>query len=62
MSAEALTDRPTSDPSVNGAMEALVYRGTDLRILKGEVPSVTTGRILGDEGVDVIEAIASSVI
>ena len=33
--------------------------GTDLHILKGDVPSVTSGRILGHEGVGVIEAIGS---
>jgi hypothetical protein len=26
-SVEALTDRPTSDPGVNGIMKALVYHG-----------------------------------
>ena len=35
--------------------------GTDLHILKGDVPSVTPGRILGHEGVGIIEAIGSSV-
>ena len=35
--------------------------GTDLHILKGDVPSVTPGRVLGHEGVGVIEAIGSSV-
>jgi alcohol dehydrogenase len=35
--------------------------GTDLHILKGDVPSVTPGRILGHEGVGVIEAVGSSV-
>ena len=35
--------------------------GTDLHILKGDVSSVTPGRILGHEGVGVIEAIGSSV-
>src|SRR6476659_4489951 len=35
--------------------------GTDLHILKGDVPSVTPGRILGHEGVGVIEAIGSAV-
>ena len=77
MSVEVLTERPTSDPSVNDVMKALVYHGpgqrvwetktkptirergdaivritksticgTDLHILKGDVPSVTPGRIL----------------
>ena len=36
--------------------------GTDLHILKGDVPSVTPGRILGHEGVGVIESIGSSVV
>ena len=31
--------------------------GTDLHILKGDVPTVTPGRILGHEGVGVIEAV-----
>ena len=29
--------------------------GTDLHILKGDVPEVTDGRILGHEGVGIIE-------
>lgn len=35
--------------------------GTDLHILKGDVPTVTNGRILGHEGVGVIEEIGSGV-
>ncbi len=35
--------------------------GTDLHILKGDVPSVTAGRILGHEGVGIIEAVGSGV-
>ena len=35
--------------------------GTDLHILKGDVPEVTDGRILGHEGVGVIEEIGSAV-
>jgi len=31
--------------------------GTDLHILKGDVPAVTTGRILGHEGVGIIEEV-----
>ena len=31
--------------------------GTDLHILKGDVPTVTAGRILGHEGIGVIEAV-----
>ena len=35
--------------------------GTDLHILKGDVPSVTPGRILGHEGIGVIDAVGSAV-
>jgi len=35
--------------------------GTDLHILKGDVPSVASGRILGHEGVGVIEEVGSAV-
>ena len=32
--------------------------GTDLRILKGDVPTCVPGRILGHEGIGVIEELA----
>ncbi len=35
--------------------------GTDLHILKGDVPEVTDGRILGHEGVGIVEETGSSV-
>ena len=35
--------------------------GTDLHILKGDVPAVTDGRILGHEGVGIIEEVGPSV-
>ena len=35
--------------------------GTDLHIMKGDVPSVTDGRILGHEGVGIVEEAGSSV-
>lgn len=35
--------------------------GTDLHILKGDVPTVTAGRILGHEGVGIVEAVGPSV-
>ena len=35
--------------------------GTDLHILKGDVPTVTNGRIIGHEGVGIIEEVGSSV-
>src|SRR5271155_3685910 len=36
--------------------------GTDLHILKGDVPEVTEGRILGHEAVGTVESIGSAVI
>ena len=35
--------------------------GTDLHIMKGDVPTVTDGRIIGHEGVGIIEEVGSSV-
>ncbi len=35
--------------------------GTDLHILKGDVPAVTDGRILGHEGIGVVEQIGTAV-
>jgi alcohol dehydrogenase len=35
--------------------------GTDLHIMKGEVPTVTDGRILGHEGIGIIEQIGGNV-
>jgi alcohol dehydrogenase len=35
--------------------------GTDLHILKGDVPAVTSGRILGHEGVGVVEEVGEAV-
>jgi alcohol dehydrogenase len=35
--------------------------GTDLHILKGDVPSVTDGRILGHEGVGIVEEVGGAV-
>ncbi len=35
--------------------------GTDLHILKGDVPAVTEGRILGHEGVGVVESVGNAV-
>ena len=35
--------------------------GTDLHILKGDVPTVTPGRILGHEGIGVIDAVGAQV-
>ncbi len=54
-------------PSILDPSDALIkiYKtticGTDLHILKGDVPEVTDGRILGHEGVGVVEEVGSAV-
>jgi alcohol dehydrogenase len=61
----AWEDRPR--PKVQSDGDAIVRMttsticGTDLHILKGDVPAVTDGRILGHEGVGVIEEIGAGV-
>jgi alcohol dehydrogenase len=42
-------------------MTASTICGTDLHILKGDVPTVTDGRILGHEGVGIVEEIGGAV-
>jgi alcohol dehydrogenase len=59
------TDAP--DPQIQSPTDVIVridtttICGTDLHILKGDVPAVTPGRILGHEGVGVITEVGSSV-
>jgi alcohol dehydrogenase len=61
----ALEARPK--PLIQAATDAIVrvtattICGTDLHILKGDVPTVTAGRILGHEGVGIIEEVGASV-
>jgi alcohol dehydrogenase len=61
----AWEDRPR--PSLRDAGDAIVRMttsticGTDLHILKGDVPSVTEGRILGHEGVGIVEEVGAGV-
>ena len=61
----ALEDRPV--PVITAADDAIVrilhttLCGTDLHILKGDVPGCSPGRILGHEGVGRVEAIGASV-
>ena len=61
----ALQDRPK--PEINAPTDAIVrvlkttLCGTDLHIVKGDVPSCTPGRILGHEGVGVVEAVGPAV-
>src|SRR5579872_3033803 len=61
----ALAERPR--PAIQAPTDAVVkvakttICGTDLHILKGDVPTVSPGRILGHEGVGVIEETGSAV-
>ena len=54
-------------PAIQRATDAIVrittttICGTDLHILKGDVPSVTPGRILGHEGVGVVTEVGAAV-
>jgi len=56
-----------SKPTKQAATDAIVrvtattICGTDLHILKGDVATVTTGRILGHEGVGIVEEVGASV-
>ena len=60
-----LKDRPK--PEITAPGDAIVrvthttICGTDLHILKGDVPTATPGRILGHEGVGVIDSVGTSV-
>jgi alcohol dehydrogenase len=55
------------DPDLQAHSDAIVrvdattICGTDLHILKGDVPEVTSGRILGHEAVGTVERVGSSV-
>ncbi len=57
-----------SKPSIMLSTDAIVriiattICGTDLHILKGDLPSVTPGRILGHEGVGIIEELGTNVL
>jgi len=42
-------------------IEKTTICGTDLHILKGDVPAVTSGRVLGHEGVGVVEEVGGAV-
>src|ERR1700690_3528364 len=62
---KALEDRPK--PEITAPTDAIVritkttICGTDLHILKGDVPSCQPGRILGHEGVGVVDQSGPSV-
>src|SRR4029077_18666815 len=57
----------TPRPAIQNATDAVVrittstICGTDLHILKGDLPSVTPGRILGHEGIGVVMEVGTAV-
>jgi alcohol dehydrogenase len=59
--------REVPDPRIVDDTDAIIgvdtttICGTDLHILKGDVPAVTPGRILGHEAVGTVEAVGSAV-
>src|ERR1700732_5300345 len=61
----AWEDKPR--PTIQDAGDAIVrittstICGTDLHILKGDLPSVVDGRILGHEGIGVVEQVGTGV-
>lgn len=62
---KSLQDRPI--PEILEPLDAIIkitkttICGTDLHILKGDVPSCSPGRILGHEGVGIVDKIGSAV-
>ena len=62
----AWEDRPK--PAITAATDAIVrittttICGTDLHILKGDVPTIGDGRILGHEGVGIVEEVGANVL
>ncbi len=62
---KAIEDRPK--PEIKDPGDAIVKMvktticGTDLHILKGDVPTCTPGRILGHEGVGVVDSVGPAV-
>ncbi len=62
---KAWEDKPK--PGINEPTDAIVkilkttICGTDLHIMKGDLPDVTDGRIIGHEGVGIIEEIGNAV-
>ena len=62
---KALEDRPK--PEIRASSDAIVKMvktticGTDLHILKGDVPTCTPGRILGHEGVGIVDSVGAGV-
>jgi alcohol dehydrogenase len=63
---KALEERPM--PAISAPTDAIVkitkttICGTDLHILKGDVPTCKPGRILGHEGVGVVDSVGAGVV
>ena len=58
---EAPTPSILHDTDAIVRVDAVTICGTDLHILKGDVPAVTDGRILGHEAVGTVEAVGAGV-
>jgi alcohol dehydrogenase len=62
---ESLEDRPKPELQLPGDAIVRISKtticGTDLHILKGDVPSCSPGRILGHEGTGIVENVGSGV-
>ncbi len=60
-----LEDRPMPQPAAPTDAVVKIFQtticGTDLHILKGDVPTCTPGRILGHEGVGIVETVGAAV-
>lgn len=56
-------EKPTLEKGTDAIVKVLktTICGTDLHILKGDVPAVTKGRILGHEGIGIIEEVGAGV-
>ncbi len=64
---KALVDRPKPEIAIDGGAAIVKVTktticGTDLHILKGDVATCTPGRILGHEGVGIVDRVASGVV
>src|SRR5271170_365205 len=53
--------KPEADTDAIVRIDSVTICGTDLHILKGDVPEVTEGRVLGHEAVGTVEAVGSAV-
>ncbi|KAF9891940.1 hypothetical protein FE257_002903 [Aspergillus nanangensis] len=63
----SLTIQPRSKPTLQAPTDAIVRMlyasicGSDLHIIKGDVPTIQPGRVLGHEGVGIIDTLGSAV-